>query len=122
MGNVTNWLLLLELEEEPAVAQVNQYLSKHAPHAEFCLLKDGWGGRKWPEVDVWGMATDGIEDDIVFAAIRAADWNEPEASMVAYCTAEDSWKCQPMEALLKSERETTNNPGSDQSDDAQSMP
>jgi len=86
MSHVDNWLLLpVFMEDNDAILAVNQKLLELDPIRKQRFRKlDGhsWGGSKFPETPVYGLACNYIPPDLVREAIRAAPWKRPEDALV----------------------------------------
>lgn len=81
MSRVDNWLLILpEFDDFPdgLVGDINVDIARADPAGEqqFWLL-DGWGGTELPEREVYGMATNNLDPNLVLPIIREAKWDYP---------------------------------------------
>jgi hypothetical protein len=101
MSYVDNWLLLLRLGEDSAVAEVNHALSIiDVREQQFRLLDgSGWGGTKYPECDVYAMAANHLSKDDVLQAVRGVAWIDPEMCSLALSPQEGGWKFWTLDQL-----------------------
>lgn len=101
MSRVSHALLSFSvLEDESArIREVNHHL---AARADGQILGDAtqrdenvnpwWGGKKFPEIVLWGAALNFVNLDVVMDAVRAASWRYPaEVQVIWQAQDDDLW-------------------------------
>lgn len=88
MSHVDNWLLLpgiqlvMDGEDDTftAVARLNHALAAADPGRGQTfreLSRESWGGQKYPETPVFGLAANHLAESVVLDAVAGAGWPEP---------------------------------------------
>lgn len=101
MGDVDHWLLLIEPGESQAIKTVNKALRKEGgKKMRFRILdEDSWGGIHHPLAEVYGMAIDPVPQQIVFDAVRSAEWNEPDNCVLVFYPEDGGWQFFPVDNI-----------------------
>lgn len=100
MSHVDNWLLLPASQfsddgkrsHRQAVEAVNAALLAADPERRQVfrpLAKESWGGAKYPETPVYGLAANHLPERHVLAAVARADWPEPHLGLLLLMRQED---------------------------------
>ncbi len=99
MSIVDNWLLLLPLmDDDPdgPIEAVNQSLVEVDATGDQQFLEldpDSWGGTKFPERGVYGLAANFLDTHVVLKAVKSAPWTEPERGRLLLSQQEnDDWQ------------------------------
>ena len=103
MREIDQWVLLIQPGEDGAIKSVNKILRKHrGKKTRFELLDESsWGGTKHPIMEVYGLAIAPLDPSIMFAAIKSADWMEPQSCVLVYTPDDGGWQFFPIDKLIK---------------------
>jgi hypothetical protein len=114
MSHVDNWLLLpghqirMDREDDSshAVEAVNAALVAYDPGRRQVFREldpQSWGGAKYPETPVYGLAANHLPEVVVLAAVARADWPAPEQGYLMLMRQDDeAWTIFPLARIVSS--------------------